>query len=373
MCTFPSQTIALRATQLSQVIADTSVPSLISVKRSLLQRRILSTAPTDKALSGEGHLDLPCCLAIQCPLHPRSTPRRYLQETCHDEFSPPSPQPPNRRSVRDPVFCSSSAKHRCRTDAVAASVSCHWERVPDTCSASRFRKRPECEGLRPRQDRCPIPASTGRSHYRMPVGYPARRLCNRLRRAVSLSSAEDVRVRIEHPLDVDSTVILAAGVPSEKLAAGSTHVRNDTPVGTTLKVVMMAPATARAQCMQAVCAAIVRRSGSNPGQRNSAHRGATAPSYQLMQINTALILLLRVSTARNGTIVADEQEQGKQPRLPMKGNYYVYAFAIANRWVEAVPGSRRIWPSPRQVLACTCHCVSCAARVPCFHYATGPA
>lgn len=154
--------------------ASMSIPSLISVKRSLLHRRILSARPADKALYGEGRLDLPCCLAIQYPPHPRSDPRRYLQETCRDEFSPPNPQPPNRRSVMDPVFCSSSAKHRCRADAVAASVTCQWERVPDTCSASRFRKRPEREGLRPPagpllntsvgwtkplQDACRIPCS----------------------------------------------------------------------------------------------------------------------------------------------------------------------------------------------------------------------
>lgn len=114
----------------------------------------------------------------------------------------------------------------------------------------------------------------------MPVGYPARRLCNRLRRVVNLSSAVDVRVRIEHPLDVDSTAILTAGVPSKKLAAGSTHARIDTLVGTTLKVVMTAAATARAQRMQAVCAATFRRSSRKP--RPAEQRppgGATTPSY----------------------------------------------------------------------------------------------
>ena len=54
--------------------------------------------------------------------------------------------------------------------------------------------------------------------------------------AVRLSPADDVIIRVERPLDLDSEGQLVASVLSKKAAAGSTHVVLDMPVGTTAKV-----------------------------------------------------------------------------------------------------------------------------------------
>ena len=54
--------------------------------------------------------------------------------------------------------------------------------------------------------------------------------------AVRLSPADDVLIRVERALDIDSEGQLVASVLSKKVAAGSTHVLIDLPVGTTAKV-----------------------------------------------------------------------------------------------------------------------------------------
>jgi thymidine phosphorylase len=54
--------------------------------------------------------------------------------------------------------------------------------------------------------------------------------------SVRLSPADDMLIRIERPLDFDSDGQLVASILSKKLAAGSTHVLIDMPVGPTAKV-----------------------------------------------------------------------------------------------------------------------------------------
>lgn len=54
--------------------------------------------------------------------------------------------------------------------------------------------------------------------------------------AVSLSPVDDLLIRVERPLDLDSDGQLIASVLSKKAAAGSTHVLIDIPVGPTAKV-----------------------------------------------------------------------------------------------------------------------------------------
>ncbi len=54
--------------------------------------------------------------------------------------------------------------------------------------------------------------------------------------AMGLSPADDILIRVERPLDFDSDGQLAASVLSKKIAAGSTHVVIDIPVGPTAKV-----------------------------------------------------------------------------------------------------------------------------------------
>ena len=62
--------------------------------------------------------------------------------------------------------------------------------------------------------------------------------------SVQLSPADDVIIRVERPLDLDSEGQLVASVLSKKAAAGSTHVVIDMPIGPTAKV--RSPAAARA-------------------------------------------------------------------------------------------------------------------------------
>jgi thymidine phosphorylase len=54
--------------------------------------------------------------------------------------------------------------------------------------------------------------------------------------SVRLSPADDILIRVERPLDLDSEAQLVASVLSKKIAAGSTHVVIDMPVGPTAKV-----------------------------------------------------------------------------------------------------------------------------------------
>ena len=54
--------------------------------------------------------------------------------------------------------------------------------------------------------------------------------------SVSLSPADDILIRVERALDVDSPTQLVASVLSKKVAAGATHVVLDLPVGPTAKI-----------------------------------------------------------------------------------------------------------------------------------------
>ncbi len=54
--------------------------------------------------------------------------------------------------------------------------------------------------------------------------------------SVTLSPVDDILIRVERPLDLDSDAQLVASVISKKAAAGSTHVLVDVPVGATAKV-----------------------------------------------------------------------------------------------------------------------------------------
>jgi thymidine phosphorylase len=73
---------------------------------------------------------------------------------------------------------------------------------------------------------------------------------------VGLSPADDVLIRVERPLDFDSDGQLVASVLSKKLAAGSTHVLIDMPVGPTAKVRTDQAADALTARLQATARAI---------------------------------------------------------------------------------------------------------------------
>lgn len=60
--------------------------------------------------------------------------------------------------------------------------------------------------------------------------------------SVSLSPADDILIRVERAMDVDSEGQLIASVISKKIAAGSTHIVIDIPVGPTAKIRSLAAA-----------------------------------------------------------------------------------------------------------------------------------
>jgi thymidine phosphorylase len=73
--------------------------------------------------------------------------------------------------------------------------------------------------------------------------------------AVRLSPADDVLIRIERALDIDTEGQLIASVLSKKIAAGSTHVVLDLPVGPTAKVRTQEAGHTLVRHMEAVAAA----------------------------------------------------------------------------------------------------------------------
>jgi thymidine phosphorylase len=70
--------------------------------------------------------------------------------------------------------------------------------------------------------------------------------------AVRLSPADDVLIRVERALDIDTEGQLIASVLSKKIAAGSTHVILDLPVGPTAKVRTQAAAQSLGDHLTAV-------------------------------------------------------------------------------------------------------------------------
>ena len=54
--------------------------------------------------------------------------------------------------------------------------------------------------------------------------------------ALNLAPADDLIIRVEHPLDIDAEGLMIASILAKKLAAGSTHVVIDIPVGSGAKV-----------------------------------------------------------------------------------------------------------------------------------------
>jgi len=73
---------------------------------------------------------------------------------------------------------------------------------------------------------------------------------------VRMSPADDILIRVERPLDFDSEGQLVASVLSKKIAAGSTHVLIDVPVGPTAKVRSAVAAEVLATRLERVGAAL---------------------------------------------------------------------------------------------------------------------
>jgi thymidine phosphorylase len=88
--------------------------------------------------------------------------------------------------------------------------------------------------------------------------------------AVDLSPADDVLIRVERALDIDSEGQLVASVLSKKIAAGATHVLMDMPIGPTAKVRSQQEADRLTGALTAVSVAaglqirVVQTDGSQP-------------------------------------------------------------------------------------------------------------
>ena len=87
---------------------------------------------------------------------------------------------------------------------------------------------------------------------------------------VRLSPADDVLIRIEQALDIDSEGQMVASVLSKKIAAGATHLVLDMPVGPTAKVRNSEAAAALTQSLMTtaqtfgICARVVVGDGNQP-------------------------------------------------------------------------------------------------------------
>ncbi|MBI3231089.1 MAG: thymidine phosphorylase family protein [Burkholderiales bacterium] len=105
--------------------------------------------------------------------------------------------------------------------------------------------------------------------------------------AVSLSPADDILIRVERPLGLDSDVQLVASVLSKKIAAGSTHVLIDIPVGPSAKVRTQEAARDLTDLLQAVANAmglqlrVVQSDGSGPVGRGI---GPALEAYDVLRV-----------------------------------------------------------------------------------------
>ena len=88
--------------------------------------------------------------------------------------------------------------------------------------------------------------------------------------SVALSPADDLLIRIERTADLDSEGQMVASILSKKIAAGSTHMLIDVPIGTTAKVRSFAEAELLKKLLESVAAAfnleakVIYTDGSQP-------------------------------------------------------------------------------------------------------------
>lgn len=107
--------------------------------------------------------------------------------------------------------------------------------------------------------------------------------------AVLLSPADDLLIRVERPLGLDSDGLLVASVLSKKIAAGSTHVLIDIPVGRSAKVRSSDAAQAIAQRMRLVGDALgisVRTALTDGSQPVGCGIGPALEAWDVLQVLT---------------------------------------------------------------------------------------
>jgi thymidine phosphorylase len=145
--------------------------------------------------------------------------------------------------------------------------------------------------------------------------------------AVSLSPTDDIIIRVERALDLDSEGQLVASVISKKVSAGSTHVLIDIPVGPTAKVrspelaTRLAAALTEAGTAMGLTIRTLQSDGSQPvgfgiGPALEAHdvlavlqNDGTAPQdlrQRALTLAAAMLEMGGVCAAREGLALATE-------------------------------------------------------------------
>jgi thymidine phosphorylase len=112
--------------------------------------------------------------------------------------------------------------------------------------------------------------------------------------AVKLSPADDILIRVERALDLDSKGQLIASVLSKKIAAGSTHLVIDLPVGPTAKV--RSPEVARTLSLGlasagetfGLCTKVVATDGTQPVGRGI---GPALEARDVLAVNRDIIVI----------------------------------------------------------------------------------
>ena len=105
---------------------------------------------------------------------------------------------------------------------------------------------------------------------------------------VRLSPADDVLIRVERPLDFDSDGQLVASILSKKVAAGSSHVLIDMPVGPTAKVRSDAAADSLTGRLAGTAAALGLRVAVNRSDGRQPVGHGIGPALEAMDVLSVL-------------------------------------------------------------------------------------
>jgi thymidine phosphorylase len=106
--------------------------------------------------------------------------------------------------------------------------------------------------------------------------------------AVKLSPADDILIRIERALDLDSEGQMIASVLSKKIAAGSTHLVIDLPVGLTAKVRTGEAADALSRGLLSVAEAFGLRTKIVPGDGSQPIGRGIGPALEARDVLAVL-------------------------------------------------------------------------------------
>ncbi len=174
--------------------------------------------------------------------------------------------------------------------------------------------------------------------------------------AVKLSPADDILIRVERALDLDSEGQMIASVLSKKIAAGSTHLVIDLPVGPTAKVRNSETARALSSGLASVGEAfglrtkVVESDGSQPVGRGIGPALEARDVLSVLKCEPAAPADLRQrAIALAGAIVevAGSAAQGQGEAVATQALDNGHAWAKFQRICEA-QGGMRVPPQSRQ-------------------------